>query len=281
MYDRFMILLLIALLAVPSVSLHAESKKRTYPSYLNGAIAPLRTPFIGKKGVVGDLADMARVTDRFCQTGVAAVSPVSGVGQWEKLPTRKKKDLITSCVFSSKKRKPVLAGAGSTKSVDEAIELGRFAEHAGADGVVVVAPDTRGKGGQPDQNVLMDYYLDVCQAIVVPIIVFDPDAQFQPKTFGELVDQCSNVVAIGYNQTKDMSKFKELALAVKGRAAIWVGSDAHALEAMKNGATGLFSDGVNDHPDKSQEFVKAALEKKWDLASKLYSEMAASKSPKP
>jgi 4-hydroxy-tetrahydrodipicolinate synthase len=78
------------------------------------------------------------------------------------------KSVVEWCISEAKGRVPVIAGAGSNNT-NEAVELSRHAEKAGADAVLIVTPYYN----KPNHAGLYQHYKAINDAIGIPIIIYN------------------------------------------------------------------------------------------------------------
>jgi 4-hydroxy-tetrahydrodipicolinate synthase len=108
----------------------------TKKAAFRGSITALVTPF--KDGKF-DEATYHALIDWQIESGTHGLSPAGTTGESPTLSHAEHRAVIAACVKGARGRVPVIAGTGSNNTA-EAIELSRFAESAGADGLLVVAP---------------------------------------------------------------------------------------------------------------------------------------------
>ena len=101
-----------------------------------GSITALVTPL--KNGALDEQAFRALV-DWQISEGTHGLVPVGTTGESPTLSHDEHKRVVKICIEEARGRVPVIAGAGSNNTT-EAIDLARFAEKAGADGLLVVTP---------------------------------------------------------------------------------------------------------------------------------------------
>ena len=101
-----------------------------------GSIPALITPFRGGKV---DEAAFRKIIEWHIREGSDAVVPVGTTGESPTLSHDEHKLVVEIAVETVAGRIPVIAGTGSN-STDEAIQLTRHAETAGADAALVVVP---------------------------------------------------------------------------------------------------------------------------------------------
>ncbi len=105
-----------------------------------------------------------------------------------------KKEVIKFAVDVAKKRVPIIAGTGSNNTY-QAIEMSKYAESIGADGLLVVTPYYN----KATQNGLIEHYKAIANSVTIPIIVYSVASRtgvnILPETCLEL-SKIPNIVAI-------------------------------------------------------------------------------------
>ncbi|ACB95494.1 4-hydroxy-tetrahydrodipicolinate synthase [Beijerinckia indica] len=130
-----------------------------------GSITALVTPF--RAGKVDEQAFRAFV-DWQILSGTHGLVPVGTTGESPTLTHEEHRQVVSACISEAKGRVPVIAGAGSNNT-EEAIELARFAEKAGADGLLIVTPYYN----KPSQEGLYRHFKAVNDAVGIPIIIYN------------------------------------------------------------------------------------------------------------
>ncbi|MBI4567540.1 MAG: dihydrodipicolinate synthase family protein [Planctomycetes bacterium] len=274
--------------AAPAVSPTAPNNARAerearlaangVPRWLCGAVVPMITPYKGANCEELDLPAMARFTDYLCSTRASGLFCNAGMGQWQLLSVAEKKAVIDTVVKSAARRKAVLAGVGSDHTIDEALDVARHAERAGADAVVVVTPsfirreqevDAEGHRRITDQEVLYQYFARVAPVVTIPVVIYDPEPEVAPATMARLVKAFPNVKGMKFRETKDMEVFGRMVAAVEGRAAILSGSEYETVRTFKVGAVGVIGGGPNVYADLVADLVEACAAGDWPKADLL------------
>ena len=278
-----MIKILIFLFTVflPTTFLSAEQH---YPEYFHGAIVPLVTPYQLEEGHPIDLTAFRELVEFACQTNLSAIFSVSGIGQWDKLSIQEKKELISASVEIAAKRKPILAGVGSTKNTNEVVELAKYAEQAGVEALVVITPsfiremqpEINGRRLILDQELIYDYFQTVCSQINCDIVLYDRWVEIKPATLSKLLSNFPNIKAIKITEDKDLEHFSKMSQAAAGRCAILAGFETIAVGAFQHGAVGLLAGGANVYPDLLAELVDHCLSNNWDAAAQLQEQVCLS-----
>ena len=101
-----------------------------------GSIVALITPF---KNDALDTNNYIKLLNHHIEKGTNGVVPAGTTGESPTLTHDEHKKVIEISVKECKGKIPVIAGTGSNSTV-EAIELSKYAEKSGADGLLIVTP---------------------------------------------------------------------------------------------------------------------------------------------
>ena len=132
---------------------------------LKGSIVALITPFDGEN-LSEDV--YVKLLNYHLDNGTNGVVPGGTTGESPTLSHNEHKKIIEIAVKECKGKIPVVAGTGSN-STDEAIELSKFAEKAGADALLVVTPYYN----KPTQEGLYQHYKKINDNVGIPIIIYN------------------------------------------------------------------------------------------------------------
>jgi 4-hydroxy-tetrahydrodipicolinate synthase len=154
-------------------------------------------------------------------------------------------------------RVPVIAGAGSNNTA-EAIDLARFAEKAGADAILVVAPYYN----KPSQEGLYRHFKAVDAAVGIPIIVYNIPPRsvvdISVDTMKRLYDDCPNIVGVK-DATMNLNRPSLERMAIGKDWLMLSGEDGTALAYMAHGGHGCISVTANVAPKLVAEFQEACI----------------------
>jgi 4-hydroxy-tetrahydrodipicolinate synthase len=233
----------------------------TAKTSFRGSFTALVTPF--KNGSLDESAFRALV-DWQISEGTNGLVPVGTTGESPTLSHREHMQVVDWCVQQANGRVPVIAGSGSN-STQEAVELSRHAEKAGADAVLIVTPYYN----KPTQEGLYQHYKAVNDAIGIPIIIYNIPGRsvidmsvetmkrlFALKNIAGVKDATANVIRVSQQRAALGPDFNQLS-----------GEDASALGFMAHGGHGCISVTSNVAPRLCGEFQRACL--KGDYAAAL------------
>ncbi len=130
-----------------------------------GSYVALITPF--QDGSVDEKAYQSFV-DWQVKQGTNGLVPCGTTGESPTLTHQEHHRVTELCIEAGAGRVPVMAGTGSN-STDEAIDLSRHAEKAGADGLLVVTPYYN----KPTQEGLYAHYKAINDQVGIPIIIYN------------------------------------------------------------------------------------------------------------
>jgi 4-hydroxy-tetrahydrodipicolinate synthase len=225
----------------------------TAKTSFRGSFTALVTPF--KDGALDEKAFRALVGWQIAE-GTNGLVPVGTTGESPTLSHDEHKRVVEWCVDEAKGRVPVVAGSGSN-STQEAIDLSRHAEKAGADAVLVVTPYYN----KPTQEGLYQHFKAIDEAIGIPILIYNIPGRsvidmsvdtmkrlFELKNIAGVKDATANMVRISQQRAEIGPDFNQLS-----------GEDGTALGFNAHGGHGCISVTSNVAPRLCAEFQGACL----------------------
>ena len=130
-----------------------------------GSNVALVTPFKDNKL---DEESYIKLINFHLENGTHGLVPAGTTGESPTLSHKEHEKVIELCINEAKGKIPVIAGTGSN-STEEAINLTKHAEKAGADGALVVTPYYN----KPTQEGLYQHYKAINDNCGIPIIVYN------------------------------------------------------------------------------------------------------------
>ena len=219
-----------------------------------GSISALITPF--KNGAL-DEAALARLVEWQIAEGIHGLVPVGTTGESPTLDYDEHKKVIDITVETSKKRVPVIAGTGSN-STDEAIELSRYAEKAGADAVLIVTPYYN----KPTQEGLYQRFQAINDAINIPIVIYNIPGRsvvdMSVATMARCFKDLKNVAGVK-DATANLARPSQQRAACGDKFCQLSGEDGTALGFMAHGGRGVISVASNVAPRLVSDMQNAML----------------------
>ena len=213
--------------------------------WLTGYIPDLPTPF-DEAGRV-DVSAFARLCERQISAGASAMVVCDTAGEASTLSPAEQEFVIRAAVDIARGRTRVIAGAGSN-STEQAIQLTRRAEAAGADAILSVVPYY----SKPMQSGIHAHFQAVSLSTGLPVIVHDRPSrtmrELADETLGRLC-QSSNRFAGLLDGTGDVTRPMRLSALVPSGFRMLSGDDATALAYIAAGGDGCISTISNVTPD--------------------------------
>ncbi len=221
---------------------------------LTGAMTALITPFKNKKL---DVNTYEKLIKRQIKNSIDVVVPTGTTGESATLTHNEHKECIEIAVEVCKNTDvKVLAGAGSN-STSEAIDLAKFAEKIGADGILSVTPYYN----KPSQKGLYKHYKAIAKSINIPLMMYNVPGRtavdLSADTAIKLFNDCENIYAIK-EATGSMERSVEL-LSKEPKLCLISGDDAINYPLIINGGKGVISVSGNLLPDKIAALTHSGL----------------------
>ncbi len=229
---------------------------------LKGSITALVTPF-DREGRFDEKSFRAFVEWQIAE-GTHGLVPVGTTGESPTLSHDEHKQVVSTCIEVAAKRVPVIAGAGSNNT-EEAIDLARYAQKAGADAILVVTPYYN----KPNQRGLYAHYSAIAKAVTVPIVIYNIPGRsiidMTPETMGQLVHDFKHIIAVK-DATGKIERVSEQRITCGYDFIQLSGEDASALGFNAHGGVGCISVTSNVAPRLVSEFQTAMLNGDWKKA---------------
>lgn len=178
---------------------------------------------------------LRRVIDFVIERGAHGIIPAAGSGEFFLLSELERKEIIDITIDQVNGRIPVVAGTGATRT-GEVIMYSKYAEKAGADGVMVITPYY----SLPTDEEIYAFYEEVASAIDIPIMVYnDPfptGVDIRPKSVARLAE-IDNINSIK-ESSMDLKRIQEIMRLCGDKIVYFFGNDYPALDAFLLGAQG-------------------------------------------
>ena len=162
-------------------------------SIFTGAGVALVTPF--KEDLSVDYDQLEKFIDFQIDNGTDSIVICGTSGEASTMSHDEQIEVVSACVSHVNGRVPVIAGAGAN-CTDEALNLAKRSEKAGADGLLVVTPYYN----KATQKGLEEYYTTVGNSVDIPIIMYNVPGRtgtnIQPATAVKIAKSVDNIVAI-------------------------------------------------------------------------------------
>ena len=225
-------------------------------SIFTGAGVALVTPF--KEDLSVDYDQLEKFIDFQIDNGTDSIVICGTSGEASTMSHDEQIEVVSACVSHVNGRVPVIAGAGAN-CTDEALNLAKRSEKAGADGLLVVTPYYN----KATQKGLEEYYTTVGNSVDIPIIMYDVPGRtgtnIQPATAVKIAKSVDNIVAIK-EASGDIGQVATLAALADGCLDIYSGNDDQVVPLLALGGKGVISVLSNVAPRETHDMVMKFLE---------------------
>lgn len=238
-------------------------KKTTAAKKFTGSYVALVTPF--KKGKV-DFDAFQKLVEWHIASGTHGLVPCGTTGETPTLTESEHKSLIEACIEAAAGRVPVIAGAGSN-ATEKAVELGRFAEKCGADGILVVTPYYN----KPTQEGMFQHYKAVNDAQGLPVILYNVPGRTGVEISVDTVIRLAalkRIVGIK-DASADLSRPLQIRRALGEGFIQLSGEDGTVAAYLAQGGHGCISVTANVAPKQCADLHNAWQKKDWKKFEKI------------
>ena len=222
-----------------------------------GCGTAIATPFT-ENGV--NFEEFGKLLEEQIKQEVDAIIVCGTTGESATMTDKERKDTIKFAIDKVAKRAKVIAGTGSNNT-RAAVELSKYAESVGADGILVVTPYYN----KTTQAGLIEHYKTIAEAVTVPIIMYIVPSRtgvnINPETCLEL-SKIKNIVAIK-EASGNLSQVAKIASLCRDNLDIYSGNDDQIVPILSLGGKGVISVLSNVMPrythDMTQKFFDGKI----------------------
>lgn len=238
---------------------------KTRAEQFSGLTVAMITPFKNDKV---DLDRLAKNVDFLIEGGATGLCPVGTTGESPTLTNEEHELVIAETVKAAAGRCKVIAGTGSNCTA-EAIHMTKWAEKAGADAALSVAPYYN----KPMQEGFYQHFKAIAQSVSIPICVYNI-----PSRSGKLIEADTIIrlaeipnIALVKEATGSMDNASKVIAATD--LTVLSGDDSLTLPYMSLGCRGVVSVVGNFIPADMTELVKTFLSGDLEGARRLHYKM--------
>lgn len=232
-----------------------------------GSMVALITPF--KNNKIDEKA-LKELVEFHISEGTSAIVPCGTTGESATLSHEEHCRVIEIVIEQTRKRVPVIAGAGSN-STKESVFLTEHAKKSGADAVLSITPYYN----KPTQQGLYEHFKTISEQVDIPIVLYNVPGRTGVNMLPDTVIKLSNI--------KNIVGIKEASGSIDQAGAIIQnvdddfdiisGEDSLTFPMMAMGAKGVISVVANVAPKKMAEMCEATLNGNMFLGRKLHYEL--------
>lgn len=219
-----------------------------------GTYTALVTPFA--RGAVA-FDELRKLVAAQIKAGISGLVPVGTTGESPTVDHGEHIDIIRCTIDAAKGRVPVIAGTGSN-STQEALDLTRAADEAGADGFLLVAPYYN----RPTQEGLFQHFAQLAEATDKPIILYSIPGRCGVEIGVPVIERLRAKyphVAHIKEAGGSVDRVDQIVSALGKDITVLSGDDSLTLPFMSVGAQGVVSVASNLLPKEVGKLVNHAL----------------------
>lgn len=228
-----------------------------------GCGTAIATPFTDD-GV--NFSEFGKLLENQIENEVDSIIVCGTTGESSTMTKEERKETIKFAIDTVNKRAKVIAGTGSNNTKD-AIEMSKYAESVGADGLLVVTPYYN----KTTQKGLIAHYKEIANAVKIPIILYSVPSRtgvnILPETCQEL-SKIDNIVAIK-EASGNISQIAKIASLCGDNLAIYSGNDDQIIPVLSLGGKGVISVLSNVMPKYTHDMVRKYLDGQVEDARKM------------
>lgn len=221
-----------------------------------GAGVAIITPF--KENYEVNYEKLEEIINYQIHNGTDSIVICGTTGEASTLSHEEHLECIKAAVDFTKKRVPVIAGAGSN-STETAIYLSVEARKLGADGLLLVTPYYN----KATQKGLISHFTDVAKHVDLPVILYNVPSRtgcnILPETAAELAKTVDNIVAIK-EASSNISQITKLMQLAEGNIDLYSGNDDQIVPLLSLGGKGVISVLANVAPRETHDLAAKYLE---------------------
>jgi 4-hydroxy-tetrahydrodipicolinate synthase len=209
-----------------------------------GVFAIMVSAFTREGAIDGNA--MRRSMDFVLARGVQGLVFLGSTGEFPYIQLKDKKRLVDVVVDHANGRRPVIIGT-SAFGRDDVVELSRYAQDAGADGVMIALPIYY----KLSPESIRAHYEAIASTIDLPIVLYNFPATTHLEMTPDIVIQLAEIdTVVGIKESiGDMTQVEAVIKGVKKPFSTFVGGSTFLLEALQLGGAGTADPVANMLPE--------------------------------
>lgn len=216
-----------------------------------------------------DYSAFKKQIDRQILCGATALVFLGTTGESSTISLLERKEIVSFAVKYVNKRCKVIIGCGSNNTA-LAIKYAKYAESAGADGILCVTPYYN----KCTQQGIIEYYKDIAENTTLPIICYNVPSRTGVNILPETAGILASIKGIcGIKECSgDLKQIIETKKAIGDKIALYSGDDFLNLPILAVGGVGIISVISNVIPRQVNDLL-LAIDKDISLANSLNEKM--------
>ncbi len=235
------------------------------PNFTGTGVA-IVTPFTTKGAI--DFPALTKLVEHIIKGRVEYIVVLGTTGETATLSNEEKQEIINHIITVTKKRVPLVLGAGGNNTA-ELVKMLKTADLSAFSAILSVSPYYN----KPSQEGIYQHYKAVAKASPLPVILYNVPGRTASNitwdTTIRLANEFKNIIAI-----KEASgNIEQCMKIIKHRPdnfLIISGDDTLTLPLIASGADGVISVVANAYPKDFSDMVRSALVHDFKTAQKLH-----------
>jgi 4-hydroxy-tetrahydrodipicolinate synthase len=236
---------------------------------IEGTFCVMATPFKGNEDL--DLEGFRSNIDYYIQNGIHGLVVGGSTGEFATLSPEEHRQIIKIAVDQNKGRVPLLAGTAHC-STRYTIEMSRYAQDAGVDGLLIVPPFY----SLPKENEIYEHYSAISKAVSIPIMIYNNPFTSKVDMRPELIERLSKLPNITHikESSSDVTRIWKIRELTKDKLTVFCGADNLAFESFMMGAKGWICIAANVLPRECADlYTLSVIQRDIEKARNLYNRL--------
>jgi 4-hydroxy-tetrahydrodipicolinate synthase len=219
-------------------------------SLFKGSGVAIVTPF-KENGI--DFKKLEELLEWHISENTDAIIICGTTGEASTMSEQERFETIKFTIDVVNKRVPVIAGTGSNNT-KAAVEMSRFADAAGADGLLVITPYYN----KTTQKGCIEHFKAIASKVNIPIIIYNVPSRtglnILPATLYEL-SKINNIAGVK-EASSNIVQIAEIAAMCHDKLDIYSGNDDQVIPVLSLGGAGVISVAANIIPKDMHEMCR-------------------------
>ncbi len=219
-----------------------------------GSGVAIVTPF-NENGI--DFEKFGELIEWHIKNSTDAIIVCGTTGEASTMSEYEKKQAIKFVAEKVNKRICVIAGTG-TNNTSKSIEMSKFAESVGVDGLLVITPYYN----KTTQKGLVAHFGAIAKEVKLPIIIYNVPSRtamnILPETIKEINDKYPNVNCVK-EASSNIVQISDIKMLCKDKVTIYSGNDNEIVAILAVGGVGVISVLANILPKETHDIVDLYL----------------------
>ncbi len=219
-----------------------------------GSGVAIVTPF-NENGI--DFEKLGELIEWHIENSTDAIIVCGTTGEASTMSDEEKKQTIKFVIDKVNKRIPVIAGTG-TNNTKKSIDMSKWAESAGADGLLVITPYYN----KTTQRGLAAHFSAIAREVTIPIIIYNVPSRtgmnILPETVKQINEMHENVNCVK-EASSNIVQIADIKRLCGDKVDVYSGNDNEIVPILSVGGIGVISVIANVIPKDTHDIVDLYL----------------------